>query len=128
MTAMTHADATSTGKIEVELGRKPGDEACNRIFPIVRADLYTRSFDSVEVAEFPIGTSMLGLASRRLNIFQRLSGWGVKPLGQLSRLLLFHKLAMQAELQGQHQRADFFWTETYGQLRSLVESRIWQGA
>jgi hypothetical protein len=54
---------------------------------------------------------LISLASAKMSSWQRFSGLGLQAQGRLTRLMLLHRLAMEAELQGLRSRAEFFWRE-----------------
>jgi tetratricopeptide (TPR) repeat protein len=53
----------------------------------------------------------------RLTWKQRILGLGILAEGRLARLLILHRQAFDAELQGHHNRADFFWREFHTYLK-----------
>ena len=58
---------------------------------------------------------------------QRLVGWRLDALGKITRLLQHHRLAMQAELAAQWQRADFFWQQVQEQAVGVCnDDTVWK--
>ena len=71
-------------------------------------------------------SALLPLGGRRLNLLQRWSGLFLAPAGRAGRLFQFHRLAVEAEMDGRFKRADFFWRETYRQVkRATLDPAFW---
>jgi hypothetical protein len=98
-----------------------------RIFPVIGPNFYSPN-KSDEKSVYP-GLRLIALAYPQLTWLQRYAGWRLAPDQQISRLVMFHRLAFEAELAAQFRRADFFWRETFGQLQSAWHrSDIWEAA
>src|SRR4051794_7268657 len=88
-----------------------------RAFPPPAPDLYK----SAEPG------SILALGNARMSLWGRLAGLSLGNLGKVSRMLSFHRLALQSELEGKTSRADFYWIETQRQLYKIRQNReIWR--
>jgi hypothetical protein len=61
---------------------------------------------------------MLDLGTKKLSLLQR-HGWRCAGSVPVSRLLRWHREALRAEVQGQPQRARFFWQEMHRALAQL---------
>ena len=67
------------------------------------------------------------MANRDFTRMERLLGWKLDALGRLARLLLLHKLGLEAELAGRWQRADYFWGFVQDQMRAMSgKSDLWE--
>ena len=82
-----------------------------RIFPPITPSLYDGNESDGSTPDQQAARNLLSLASKKLSFVQRFLGVGLSPPEQLSRLLLMHKLAVEAELAARWQRADFFWRQ-----------------
>ncbi|MET4071879.1 hypothetical protein ABID58_006703 [Bradyrhizobium sp. S3.2.6] len=98
-----------------------------RFLPAIEPNLYSPN-GSGETPVRP-GRALLALAYPQLTWQQRHAGRGLSPIQQLARLLLLHRLAFEAELAGEFERADFFWRECNSQLRAAsTRLDIWEAA
>ena len=103
---------------------------CSRVFPVVGPDMYVlghgddTSSQSIDTQQ--PGRGLLALARRRTNSLQRWSGIRLDPAGRAARLFLFHRLSIEAEMEGRFKRADFFWRQTYRQFkRATLDPAFW---
>jgi hypothetical protein len=104
------------------------DDASYRIFPTIQFNLYSLKQDATELTvDQQVAQRLLALAHRDFSQWERWSGWKLDPLGQMGHLLLQHRLAMEAELAAQWQRADFFWRQVQIELKSFSKRKdYWQ--
>jgi hypothetical protein len=101
-----------------------------RLFPCVGPDRHLAEVDTASLSEDQCFTrAILDLGWRPLNFLQRVSGVWLNARKQISRLLLFHRLALEAELGLRFVRADFFWIEVHRQLAQLSKNpTVWIAA
>src|SRR5215469_1217347 len=96
------------------------ESGADRFFPQISSDLYSMNRHAGP-SESRTGAKLLALSdSLPLTWWQRLAGWRLAPDQRVARLLLLHRLAFEAEMEGQFRRADFFWREALAQL-----GRVW---
>ncbi len=105
-------------------------ENASRVFPMVGPDMHApANEDETPSQPSPAQqtvSALLALGRRQLNPMQRWSGIGLAPVGRAGRLFRFHRLAVEAEIDGRFKRADFFWRETYRQVkRASLDSSFW---
>ena len=98
-----------------------------RIFPPISPELYTGQKEPSSLTqERRLGNALIALSWRQFSVLERWCGWRLNAAGKVGRLLLFHRLAMEAELDAQIRRADFFWRAAHAQLRTLsTQSEVW---
>ena len=104
------------------------DRPSHRIFPPIQSDIYTKSNDwNTLTPDQRVAQKILALANQDFTRWERLVGWQLDAPGQIGRLLLQHRLAMEAELAAQWQRADFFWNQVHIEIKALsTKDDIWQ--
>lgn len=98
-----------------------------RIFPEVTADFYR--FDLAADNLSPdrlLGCRLLMLSNKEIKPWQ----WLFNPKDDLElfrRLISTHRMAFEAEIQGQFERADYFWSAAYSGLKPLLaDSSKWE--
>jgi hypothetical protein len=99
-----------------------------RIFPPIQPDLYTTSENWTPLTpDQRVAQTILALANQEFTRWEWLVGWKLDALGQIGRLLRQHKLAMEAELAAQWQKADFFWTQVQIEVKRLSRRHnVWR--
>jgi hypothetical protein len=69
----------------------------------------------------------MDLARHGLTWRQRLLKWKLDGVGRIRKLLTFHRVAFEAEIEGVWGRADFFWQEQRNELGSLWDREsLWE--
>jgi len=106
------------------LARK--ERRSTRIFPPITAYFYENSVvaDNLSPDEI-IGHRLLRLSHNSFKLWQHLfkTRDELKLFGQLMRV---HRMAFEAELQGQFERADYFWKTAYsGMIPLLADASKW---
>lgn len=107
------------------------DTSPSRLFPPIERRLYEdpSSADGSVSPDQELARGVLELSRRRLSSFQRLTGAGLDEPGQVTRLLRYHRLALETELQGESARADFYWRQAHAQLTRLAgRLEVWRAA
>lgn len=104
------------------------DSGQERIFTPIELNVYIQNFDPSELnADQQTAQNLLALAHKEFAYWEHLWGWKLDVKGQFGRLLLQHRLAIEAELAAQWQRADFFWHQVQIELKLLCKKQqIWQ--
>jgi len=104
------------------------NSSTQRIFPPIQPDLYTTSENWTPLTpDQRVAQTILTLANQEFSRWEWLAGWKLDSLGQIGRLLRQHKLAMEAELAAQWQKADFFWTQVQIEVKRLSRRHnVWQ--
>lgn len=104
------------------------DSTLQRIFPPIQPDLYEVNCNLAELTpDQRAAQKIITLANRNFTRWERLVGWKLDSIGQIDRLLLQHRLAMEAELSVQRERADFFWNQVLIELKALSRRhKVWQ--
>jgi hypothetical protein len=99
-----------------------------RIFPSITNELYSLAETPGDLtADQKAALRLLELGNRKFGPLQRLRNRELDGPGKISRLLFHHRMAMQYELEGQTQRADFFWRELQESIRPVYErSETWK--
>ena len=99
-----------------------------RVFPPIQSDIYTRNDDLTTLTpDQRVAQKLLALANQDFTKWGLLVGWKLDGLGNIGRLLLQHRLAIEAELAAQWQRADFFWQQVLIEIKALSKrDNIWQ--
>ncbi|NEO44390.1 MAG: hypothetical protein F6K55_09740 [Moorea sp. SIO4A3] len=99
-----------------------------RVFPQIRPDIYTNDDDLIGLTpDQRFARNLLALANKKFTRWERLVGWKLDGLGQIGRLLLQHRLAIEAELAAQWQRADFLWNQVQIEIKTLLtKDDVWQ--
>lgn len=100
----------------------------SRLFPLLSVDIY------IKLPESETGTDdqraaadLLLLAKLNLTKAQQFFAHKLSPKEHLSRLLIQHRLGLEAELSAQWQRADFYWQQVQNQLKALSKRKdLWQ--
>lgn len=102
--------------------------APQRIFPPIGPDLYAMRNKPADLTpDQRAARSILSMATRDFTRMERLLGWKLNASGRLARLLLLHKLGLEAELAGEWQRADHFWSFVREQMEALAsKSDLWE--
>jgi tetratricopeptide (TPR) repeat protein len=97
----------------------------NRIFPVATSTLYEAHATATTVE--PVGQAVLALARAAFPQLAGVAGFGLSPMCRLGRLLMFHKLAIDAETRQMPRGADFFWREAMRQLEVLWrDDTVWR--
>lgn len=81
-----------------------------QFFPPLTPDLYALPAEN---------SPFLQLATTRLSPLKMALGTGLTPIGQLTRLMMFHKKAFLAELAGEWKRADFYFDKCHQLLKEV---------
>lgn len=104
------------------------DSSSARIFPPISSELYKVSHDLADlIPDQRAARKILALADLNFTNWERLVGWKLDSTGQIGRLLLQHRLAMEAELAAQWARADFFWNQVQIEFKALSKrDDVWQ--
>jgi hypothetical protein len=104
------------------------DSSSARIFPPIDSELYNVNHELAElIPDQQVARKLLALAHQNFNRWQRLVGWNLDSTGQMGYLLLQHRLAMEAELAAQWERANFFWNQVQIQFKALSKrDDVWQ--
>lgn len=104
------------------------DSILQRIFPPIQPYLYRASSNLAELTpDQRAAQKIIALANRNFTRWERLVGWKLDSIGQIGRLLLQHRLAMEAELAAQWERADFFWNQVLIELKAFSRRhKVWQ--
>ena len=99
-----------------------------RVFPAIKPDVYTRNDNlTVLTPDQRVAEKLLALANQEFTKWERLIGWKLNVLGNIGRLLLQHRLAIEAELAAQWHCADFFWQEVLIGIKDLSrKDNTWQ--
>jgi hypothetical protein len=101
-----------------------------RLFPVIRQDLYAAGVqpDGGEQPSLDAAIrGLLDLSRERLGTLQRCAGWGLRGRQRISRLLMLHRLALEAELAGRWTRADLFWDQTLRAFQKTArDDRGWE--
>ena len=104
------------------------DAQRRRNFPLPAPDLH--QLDGERWGATPDERAALKLLELGKQHFSpRKGSWKRKPdaASRVGRLLFYHRMAMQEELAGQTDRADFFWRESYHELRALwKKNEVWE--
>lgn len=104
------------------------ESSSQRIFPLIQANIY--DLDPVAAGLSPdqqVTRNILSLANSKFTRWERLVGWKLDPQGQMAHLLLQHRLAIEAELAAQWQRADFYWRQVLIELKVFSKQETnWQ--
>jgi hypothetical protein len=96
-----------------------------RIFPVATPTLYAADATATTESE-RAGQAVLALARGAFTRFARVAAVRLSPVRRLGRLLLVHRLALDAEVRQMPRRADFFWREAIRQLEALWrDDRAW---
>lgn len=106
--------------MHMPIGRSP-EISEDRIFPPITPDLYRTEGSLDLVAEQIVAYEVLTLRHAPLDWWQKTLGLGLDETGQASVLLNLHSLAFDAELNGQWNKADFFWKQAIVTLQSLCK-------
>lgn len=101
-----------------------------RIFPAIGPELYLLGDEPLDLTpDEQAARYLLSLANKEFSPTERFLGLRLDSLGQIGRLLLLHKHALEAELAGKWQRADYFWDMVQEQIAHLAnKSDTWQVA
>src|SRR5262245_49233612 len=71
--------------------------------------------------------ALLALANTPLTRWQRCLGWRLDIPQRVGRLLLHHRMALTTELEGQGERADFFWHLVYTDFKAVAnQPAVWE--
>jgi hypothetical protein len=99
-----------------------------RIFPPIGPDLYAVCGQTVKLTPDQRGArNLLSAANKDFSLTQRFLGWRLDAPERVVRLLLLHRLGMEAELAGKWQRADHFWGFVRDEMEALVDRMdLWQ--
>lgn len=98
-----------------------------RIFPQIQPDIYTKKYDlSVLTPDQKVACKLLALANQKFTSLERLLRWKLNAQGQIGHLLFQHRLALEAELEGQWKQADFYWHQVQIEIKALAKRKeIW---
>ncbi len=104
------------------------DSPSQRVFPPIEPDIYDLSHELAELTpDQRVARKLLALANQKFTIGERLAGWKLDSTSLVGRLLLQHRLAMEAELAAQWNRADFFWNQVQIEFNALSKrDDVWQ--
>jgi hypothetical protein len=104
-----------------------GNKSSERLFPPIRSYFYsTDGFTDLKPKQ-QSAAKIVGLANKKYTFGQQLFGWNLDAPGKIGRLLLLHKKAVEAEVEGQWRQADFFWEKFYNVLISIYhDESIWE--
>ena len=106
----------------------PPERSTTRIFPLPTPTLYEANGPGATDNEH-VGHAVLALARDAFTRLARAGGFRLTPVRRLGRLLLFHRLAIEAELRQTRRRADFFWREAIRQLEKIWnDDTVWREA
>lgn len=98
-----------------------------RLFPPISPDFYnTDNYTGLEPKQ-QSAVKIVDLVNKKYNLKQQLFGWDLDAIGKIGRLLLLHKQAVAAEVEGQWRQANLFWKKFYHVLRSIYhEESLWE--
>src|SRR5689334_16884991 len=104
----------------MEIMIQRADSAEGRVFPPPEAGIYLTGAEPSDLTpDQRVGHKVLSLAKRNFTLWQRFAIRKPDPITRVAHLLFHHRKAMEAELDGQLGRADFFWGEFYTALSDL---------
>lgn len=105
----------------------PENNNIQRIFPLIKADIYKSSYDLSDVAaDQKVALKLLDLSNQKLNKYEELLSWNLDAQGKISRLLNWHRLGIEKELEGQWKQADFYWKEVQLEIHKLAkQDNLW---
>lgn len=83
------------------------------IFPSIQSNIHNLEQESIKKNQCnqQIAQEFLNLTNREFSLWERLISWKINFQEQIPHLLFQHRLAIDAELAGQWQKADFFWRQ-----------------
>lgn len=99
-----------------------------RVFPPIQPDIYTKDDDLTTLTpDERVARKLIALANKEFTRWEVLVKWKLDVSGQIAHLLLQHKMAIEAELAGKWQRADFFWQQVQIEIKVLSgKENVWQ--
>ncbi len=105
----------------------PDNNNIQRIFPPIKPDIYKSSYDlSNLTSDQKVALKLLDLSNRKFNKYEELLGWNLDAETKLSRLLNWHRLGIEKELEGQWKQADFYWKEVQLEIHKLAkQDNLW---
>lgn len=114
-------------KIGAQAMKSP-DSPSVRVFPPIQSDIYSKSDDGSPLTpDQRVARNIIALANKEFTKWERLLGWKLNAPDQIGRLLLQHRLAVEAELAAEWQRADFFWNQVHIEIKALFrKNEVWQ--
>jgi hypothetical protein len=103
-------------------------KSSSRIFSKVTSNLYVQSpIPETASPDEQAANFLISLGRHGLRKMQMLFGQNLSPQQQIIRLLIHHRLGLEAELIGQWQQADFYWQQIVNQIKGLVKQEsVWQ--
>lgn len=104
-----------------------GDKKLQRIFPPIQPNIYQLNYDFSKVTpDEKVALNLLNLSNTKLNQVKKLFGCNLDAQGKLSRLLHWHRLAIETELAGQWKQADFYWKQVQIEIQQLAkQDKLW---
>jgi tetratricopeptide (TPR) repeat protein len=104
------------------------NETIGRIFSPIKPNMYDTSDNKFALSpDREIAQKLLTLANRKFTWQERLFGWKLDEQGQIGRLLNWHRLGIEAELEGQWRQADFFWNQVQIEIKDCAKKdALWQ--
>ncbi|MDJ0569112.1 MAG: hypothetical protein QNJ53_08680 [Pleurocapsa sp. MO_192.B19] len=99
-----------------------------RVFPPIQPDIYTTDDELTALTpDEQVTRKLIALANKEFTRWEVLVGWKLDVPSQIGHLLLQHKMAIEAELEGKWQRADFFWQQVQIEIKALSrKDNVWQ--
>ncbi len=104
-----------------------GNQSTERLFPPISSDFFKTDKDTDLKPKQESAVKIVELANKKYTLRQQLFGWNLDATGKIGRLLLMHKKAVAAEVEGQWRQADFFWEKFYNVLISIYHKEsLWE--
>ena len=103
------------------------EHCATRTFPTITPHFYRPDLTAGDLSNDQLlAGRLLMLSNKEIKPWQRLFN-PKDDLELFGRLMYTHRMAFEAESQGQFERADYFWTEAYTGLKSLLaDASKWQ--
>ncbi|MDJ0531356.1 MAG: ATP-dependent Clp protease proteolytic subunit [Xenococcaceae cyanobacterium MO_207.B15] len=104
-----------------------GDKKLQRIFPPIQRNIYQSNSDFSKVTpDEKVALKLLDLSNKKLNKVEKLFGCNLDAQGKLSRLLDWHRSAIETELAGQWKQAGFYWKQVQIEIQKLAkQDKLW---
>ena len=105
----------------------PTNNNKQRIFPVVKTDIYKSNYDFSDLSsDRKVALLLLDLVNKKVNKISELIGCNLDAETKLSRLLNWHRLGIEKELDGQWKQADFYWRQVQIEIHKLAkQDNLW---
>ena len=105
------------------------DGPTQRFFPPISPNLYDLAEEPADLTpDQQVARNLLALGKKDFSRWERFFGWKLDPQGQIGRLFLHHRMALEAELSGCWRRAHLFWDYVHIELKKLQkDDAVWEG-